>query len=106
MSVHDPLTLERWRTIFAMWRSSGLSVAAFCRSRSLNTSSFYRWRNICDDLGRTPESRPPQSFVPVRVVPDTIVELILPTGVHLRVPLAADAGQVARLVHALVAPSC
>ena len=106
MSVHDPLTLERWRTIFATWRSSGLSVAAFCRSRSLNMSSFYRWRNICDDLGRTPEPRPPQSFVPVRVVPDTIVEVILPTGVQLRVPLAADAGQVARLVHALGAHSC
>lgn len=41
MSVHDSLVLERWRTIFATWRSFGLSVAAFCRSRSLNTSSFY-----------------------------------------------------------------
>jgi len=81
-------------------------VAAFCRSRFLNTSSFYRWRNICDDLDRTPESRAPQSFVPVRVVPDTIVEENLPTGVQLRVPLAADAGQMARLVHALGAPSC
>lgn len=106
MAVHDPLVLERWRAIFATWRSSGLSVAEFCRSRSLNTSSFYRWRNICDDLGRTPESRPPQSFVPVRVVPDPIVELILPTGVQLRVPLAADADQVARLVHALGARPC
>ena len=106
MSVHDPLALERWRAIFATRRSSGLSVAAFCRSRSLNTSSFYRWRKIVDDLGRTPETRPAQSFVPVRVVPDTIVELILPAGVQLRVPLAADAGQVARLVHALGARPC
>ena len=106
MSVHDPLVLERWRAIFATWRSSGLSVAVFCRSRSLNTSSFYRWRNIFDDLDRTPESLPPQSFVPVRVVPDPIVEVILPTGVHLRVPLTADAGQVARLVHALGARPC
>ena len=106
MSVHDPLTLERWRAIFATWRSSGLSVAEFCRSRSLITSGFYRWRNICDDLDRTPEPRPPQSFVPVRVLPETIVEVILPTGVHLRVPLAADAGQVARLAHALGAHSC
>ena len=106
MSVHDPLTLERWRTIFATWRSSGLSVAAFCRSRSLNMSSFYRWRKIIDDLGRALEPRPAQSFVPVRVVPDPIVEVILPTGVQLRVPLAAEAGQVARLVHALGARPC
>jgi len=106
MPVHDPLVLERWRTIFATWRSSGLSVAAFCRSHSLNTSSFYRWRNIFDDLDRTSESRAPQSFVPVRVVPDTIVEVIFPAGWQLRVPLAADAGQVARLVHALGARPC
>jgi len=106
MPVHDPLVLERWRAIFATWRSPGLSVAVFCRSRSLNTSSFYRWRNIFDDLGRALEPRPAQSFVPVRVVPDTIVELILPAGVQLRVPLAADAGQVARLVHALEARPC
>ena len=106
MSVHDPLTLERWRAIFATWRSSGLSAAEFCRSRSLNTSGFYRWRNILGDLDRTPESRPAQSFVPVRVVPDAVVELTLPAGVQLRVPLAADAGQVARLVHALGAHSC
>ena len=106
MSVHDPIVLERWRAIFATWRSSGLSVAAFCRSRALNTSSFYRWRNIFDGLDRTPESRPAQSFVPVRVVPDPIVEVIFPTGLQLRVPLAADAGQVARLVHALGAHAC
>ena len=106
MSVHDPIVLERWRAIFATRRSSGLSVAAFCRSRSLNMSSYYRWRKILDDLGHAPEPRPAQSFVPVRVVPDTIVELILPTGVQLRVPLAADAGQVARLVHALGARPC
>ena len=106
MSVHDPLVLERWRAIFATWRSSGLSVAAFCRSRSLNTSSFYRWRKILDDLARALEPRPAQSFVPVRVASDTIVELIFPTGVQLRVPLAADAGQVARLVHALGARPC
>lgn len=69
MPVHDPLVRKRWRTIFATWRSSGLSVAAFRRFRSLNTSSFYRWRNIFDDLDRTPESRAPQCFVPVRVCP-------------------------------------
>ena len=57
-------------------------------------------------LDRTSDSRAPQSFVPVRVVPDTIVEVIFPAGWQLRVPLAADAGQVARLVHALGARPC
>ena len=52
MAVTDPRIAERWRTTFATWRSSGLSVAAFCRSRDLNLSSFYRWRKILDDLNR------------------------------------------------------
>ena len=114
MAVLDPLTRERWQTIFATWRSSGLSVVAFCRSRELNLSSFYRWRKILDDFDRPSTTRPRSqaeqppfnSFVRVRVVPDAVVEVILPSGVQLRVPLAADAGQIARLVLALGAQPC
>ena len=112
MSVPDPRIVERWRTTFAVWRSSGLSVAAFCRSRDLNLSSFYRWRKILNDLDRPsatrsrPDPLPPQSFVPVRVIPDAVVEVILPSGLQLRVPLSADGPQLARLVRALGAPPC
>ena len=114
MAVSDPRLVERWRTTFAMWRSSGVSVAAFCRSRQHNLSSFYRWRKILDNLDRPaatrprsePDPLPIQSFVPVRVIPDAIVEVILPSGVQLRVPLSADAPQLARLVQALGASAC
>lgn len=114
MSVPDPRLVERWRTTFAMWRSSGLSVAEFCRSRDLNLSTFYRWRKILDDLDRPattrprsePDPRPCSSFVPVRVIPDAVVEVTLPSGVQLRVPLSADAPQLARLVLALGASPC
>ena len=41
------------------------------------------------------------AFVPVRVVPDTLVEVVLPNGVQLRLPLAADVEHVARLVKAV-----
>ena len=68
----------------------------------------------CDDLDRPaatrprsqPDSLPVPSFVPVRVIPDAVVELILPSGLQLRVPLSADAPQLARLVLALRAPPC
>ncbi len=114
MSEPDPRIVERWRTTIAMWRSSGLSVAAFCRSRDLNPSSFYRWREILDGLDRPSTSRPRSqpdpppipSFVPVRVIPDAVVEVILPSGVQLRVPLYADALQLACLVRALGASPC
>ena len=115
MSVPDPRIVERWRTTFAMWRNSGLSVAAFCRSRDLNFSSFFTagGRSL-EDLDRPTEIRPRSqpdllpcpSFVHVRVIPDAVVEVILPSGLQLRVPLSADAPQLARLVLALGAPPC
>jgi len=114
MAVHAPHHVERWRTIIADWRSSGLSVTAFCRSRNVNKSGFHRWRSTIDQLDHTPATPPPAlaepksspSFVPVRVIPDTFVEVILPSGLQLRVPLSADAQQLARLVLTLGATTC
>ena len=114
MTVHDPRIVERWRTIVADWRSSGLCVAAFCRSRHINKSGFHRWRNILNQLERPATSPPPSldpttsatAFVPLRVIPDVVVEVLLPSGLQLRVPLSADVRQLARLVLALGAPPC
>lgn len=103
MPVRDPQAPERWRATFAAWRRSGLSALAFCRSRSINTSSFYRWRNLLESLD-PPEATP--AFVPLRVVPEAIVEVILPSGLRLRVPLGSDVSQVARLARALGAMPC
>ena len=103
MATHDSRSLHRWRTIFADQRRSGLSIAAFCQSRSINKSGFYRWRNILEQLDHR---EPKPSFVPIRVVPASVVEVILPSGIQLRVPLGADASQVARLALALGATPC
>ena len=46
------------------------------------------------------------SLVPLRVVPESIVEICLPSGLQLRVPLSVDAHQLARLVLALGAAPC
>ena len=81
MALHDPHTMARWRTVFATWRTSGLTITAFCRAHSITVSNFYRWRNILDRL----DARP--AFVPVRVIPDAVIEVILPSGVQLRVRL-------------------
>jgi hypothetical protein len=35
---------DRWRAIIVDHRISGLAVAAFCRGKSIPTSSFYGWR--------------------------------------------------------------
>jgi hypothetical protein len=114
MAKHAAYRIERWRPIIADWRSSSLSVTAFCRARNVNKAGFHRWRTILEQLDCSPTTTPPipaqpQSppvFVPLRVIPDAVVEVILPSGLQLRVPLAADAQQLARLVHALGASSC
>jgi len=105
MSAHDPRILARWRTIIAEQCRSPLTIAAFCRVRKLCKSGFHRWRNILEQLDH-PEPKP--SFVPICVVPEAVavVEVILPSGIQLRVPLGADAAQVARLAHALGAGPC
>ena len=105
MSVHDPLVLERWRAIFATWRSSGLSVAEFCRSRS----QHIHFLPLAEQLRRPRSSSRAPAGPILRARPrgaryDRRVDP--PAGVHLRVPLAADAVQVARLVHALGVRPC
>jgi hypothetical protein len=109
MAVHDSRTLQRWRAIFAEQRRSGLTIVDFCQARMINKSGFFRWRNILEQFDHArvkPDLKP--SFVPLRVVPEAvaIVEVILPTGIQLRVPLGADASQVARLALALGATPC
>ena len=41
------------------------------------------------------------AFVSVRVVPDTLVEVVLPSGITLKLPLGSDVEHVARLVKAV-----
>lgn len=114
MIVHDSRIVERWRAIVADWRRSALSVAAFCRSRHVNKSGFHRWRNILQLLDRSPTTPTPTpnptpatpAFVPIRVIPEALVEVLLPSGIQLRVPLSVEAHQLARLVHALGATPC
>ncbi len=48
MAVHAPHIAECWRAIIAGWRSSGLSVTEFCRSRQICKSGFHRWRSILE----------------------------------------------------------
>lgn len=114
MATRDPRRLQHWQTIIANWRNSGRSVTAFCRSLGVNKSGFHRWRNIIEQLERdnntpTPSPHPDtagSAFVPLRVIPDPVVEVILPSGLQLRVPLAADPQQLARLVQALGETPC
>jgi transposase len=71
----DPQREAFWRGVLGKFRSSGLSVRAFCRREDLSEPSFYAWRRVLRQRdAQTPPRReqrtrkPPQAtpaFVPV-----------------------------------------
>ena len=97
-----------WLDLITRWNNSGQSVAAFCAARGVSQASFYAWRKRLIARGKAPiASAPlPPSFAAVRVVPGIPVEVVLPTGVVVRVPAGSDPAAVARLVAALGGEPC
>src|SRR5262245_60100375 len=97
-----------WRDLIARWKTSGQSVAAFCAAHRVSQPSFYSWRRRL--ASRAPQlttaASPTATFASMRIVPDPTAEVILPTGVVVRVPVGADPQAVARLVAALGGGPC
>src|SRR4029077_2664355 len=93
---------HQWRRWIEEWRTSGLSVRAFCARHRLSQASFYAWRR---ELQRR-EAAPP-AFVPVRVVaadgppPGTTIEVVLRGGRTVRVAPGFDAATLQHVVAAL-----
>jgi transposase len=91
-----------WRRMFRQWRSSGLSVRAFCRLHGVAEPSFYSWRRaLAQGDGEQP------TFVPVRVVAEVPaadlgsaggLELVLGRGRVLRIGPAFDEPTLRRLL--------
>jgi len=104
MSKRNPKKLLAWRATIDSWERSGQTINAFCRDRKLTRSNFDRWRRI---LAAEPgESHPSSAFVPLRVVSEPMVEVVLLSGIVVRLPLGAAPEVVTRLVAAVGAVSC
>jgi transposase len=86
----DLATRHRWQQRLEHFRRSGLTVADFCDREGLSVASFYAWkRRLAADPGPEPVPR----FVPVRIVTPPAsapVELILPSGLVLRLTPGVD----------------
>ena len=106
MSRHRPEKVRIWRATLSSWKRSGQTVNAFCRARQLTRSNFDRWRRILAAESREPFPSPPPAFVPVRIVAEPMAEVVLRSGVVVRLPLCAAAEAVTRLVTAVGAASC
>ena len=106
MSAHRPEKVRAWRAVLEAWKRSGQTVNAFCRARRLTRSNFDRWRRILAAESIKSSPSPPPAFVPVRVVAEPMAEVVLRSGVVVRVPLGAAPDAVIRLVTAVGAASC
>lgn len=109
-----------WRETVASWQRSGQTVRSFCAARRLSEASLYAWRRELArrDRERRPSIRklsparpksPAAKFIPLQVLPSVLIEVVLPTGLIVRLPSGADAAAVttvANLVAALGAQSC
>ena len=91
MSKHRPEKILAWKATIDDWKRSGQTVNAFCRSRQLTRSNFDRWRRILATRPGESAPTPPPAFVHVRVVAEPMAEVVLRSGVVVRVPLGAAA---------------
>ena len=95
-------TRRRWtvveaRAALAALASSGLSQSAFAAREGYDTQRLRVWRR---KLG-VENTAPPPSFVEVQPRAAERVEVVLPSGVTLRVAESIDASLLRRLVDAL-----
>jgi hypothetical protein len=110
MTRHNPERVRTWRDLIDAWKRSGQTINAFCRDRELPRSNFDRWRRIL--AAKTSEPRDESTslsssaFVPLHVVAEPMVEVVLRSGVVVRLPLGAAPEAVTRLVAAVGAAAC
>jgi len=94
-----------WHQRLERFASSGLSVAAFCRSEHLGIQSFYYWRRRLSAPPPCPAESP--RLLPVHLLPaGPPVEIVLPGGAILRLQPGCDLAFVRSLLDALGSRSC
>lgn len=104
---------SRWREVISRQERSGLSVRAFCRREGIHESGFHYWKRSLrqrdDDLQSSARSRKRSSKTPA-LLPVTIatgsaalapVEVLLATGVTLRVSAGCDGNTLRTVLDAL-----
>jgi hypothetical protein len=103
----DPKLEQFWRATLAARQESGQSVADSCSRRRLSQASFNAWRRTLRERNQqcSIASSLPR-LVPLRVVATFALEVVLPSGLVVRVPDGADATAVGDLVAALRATPC
>jgi transposase-like protein len=104
----DPSSSQRWQQRLKRFRDSGLTVTAFCDREGISAASFYAWRRRLQADPTPPDADTPR-LVPVRVVIPPArapVELVLPTGLVLRLTPDTDLDWLRQLLPLLGVAPC
>jgi transposase len=104
----DPATHQLWQQRLERFRKSGLTVLTFCDREGLSPASFYAWRRRLQ-ADPTPLDADTPRLVPVRVVippASAPVELLLPSGVVLRLSPDTDLAWLRQLLPVLGVAPC
>src|SRR5262245_27641135 len=104
----DPSAREHWQQRLDRFGRSGLTVTDFCDREGISPASFYAWRRRLQadsTLGAADEPR----LVPVRLVtppPSARVELLLPSGIVVRLSSDTDPALLRQLLPLLGVGPC
>jgi hypothetical protein len=85
---------QEWQRRFRRFHKSRQSVATFCRQEGISAASFYLWKKRlaqASGLVASPAGAP-AGFRSVRLLPATGVDVRLPGGTQLVVPLSDTEG--------------
>jgi transposase len=107
MSIGKPRDVQKerfWRKTIRRWRTSGLSVRAYCQQYGHPEANFHAWRRTL--AARDAEALP---FAAVGVLPETMpgvpvpaanvaLELVLPNHRVLRIDRGFDEATLRRLL--------
>jgi hypothetical protein len=92
---------EKWAAHVQRWRASGLTAGEFARRVGINAGTLRWWSSRLKraPLEGTKAAMSPLTFVEVtRAVQSDPIEVVLPSGVRLRIPPDFEAAAVERLL--------
>ena len=104
----DPSTRQLWQQRLERFRDGGLTTSAFCDREGISPASFYAWRRRLR-ADTVPNTADEPRLVPVRLVtppPSAPVELLLPSGVVVRLSPDIDPAWLRQLLPLLGVTPC
>lgn len=102
---------QLWTERFRRFAQSGLTITDFCKAEGVRTQAFYHWRAKLANLQTPRQSTTPRpekpAFLPITLQQQRpTVELLLPTGLTLRLTPECDLRFVADLLKLLGTVPC